>query len=75
VAPQPLDELRAPDHDPGLRTAEELVAREADEVRACLEALANRGLVLDLRQRARTEVVDQRQLVALRDFGQVRDRR
>ena len=44
VAPQPLDELCVPDHDPGLRPAEELVAREADEIRAGLEALTNRGL-------------------------------
>ena len=42
VAPQPLDELRAADDDPGLWAAEELVAREADEVRARLEALPHR---------------------------------
>src|SRR5207253_635923 len=32
VAPQPLDELRAARDDSGLRPAEELVSREADEI-------------------------------------------
>src|SRR5207342_2052627 len=40
VAAQPLDELCAPDDDPGLRPSEELVAGEADEIRAGIEALA-----------------------------------
>ena len=45
MAAQPLDELRAADDDPGLRAAEELVAREADEVGAGLEALPHRRLL------------------------------
>src|SRR5213075_63501 len=42
VPPQPLDELGAAEHDPGLRAAEQLVAREADEVGAGRERLARR---------------------------------
>ena len=45
MSPQPLDELGATDDDPGLRAAEELVAREADEVGAGLEALAHGRLL------------------------------
>ena len=45
VTAQTLDEVGPADDDPGLRPAEELVAREADEIRAGLEALANRRLL------------------------------
>jgi hypothetical protein len=57
-----LDEVGAADHDPGLRAAEQLVAREADEVGAGGERVARRSA----RRRsgassARAEVVDERQ--------------
>jgi len=34
MAPQLLHQLAAPDHEPGLHAAEQLVAAEADEIRA-----------------------------------------
>src|SRR5262249_27610740 len=74
MAPQTLDELRGPDDDPRLWPAEELVAREADELGAGLEALPDRRLVLDPEQRSRSEIVDERQRVPLRDLRQLRDR-
>ena len=61
MAPQPLDEVRAADDDARLRPAEQLVAREADEVGAGGEARGGRRLALELDERARAEVVDERQ--------------
>ena len=64
VAPQALDEVGAADDDPGLRAAEQLVAGEADEVRA-----GRRARRAPTARRARSvsdagaEVVDERQLV------------
>ena len=80
MAPQPLDELGISDHDPRLRPAEELVPGEADEVGTGLEALANRRLLAQQStvrrgQRAGAEVVDQRQVVPLRDLRQLGDGR
>ena len=46
VAAQPLDELRVAEDDPGLRPAEELVAREADEVGPGRERLPRSRLFL-----------------------------
>src|SRR5437763_348317 len=71
MAPEPLDELAAADDDPRLRAAEQLVAREADEVGAGGEALTCRRLVLEVGERARAEVVDERQPRALRDPRQL----
>ena len=51
----------APDDDPGLRAAEELVAREADEVGSRGEARGGGRLVAEVEQRAGAEVVDERQ--------------
>ena len=42
---QPLDRVAPPDDQPGLRAAEQLVAGEADDVRARRDAVARRGLV------------------------------
>ena len=61
MAPKTLDELAAADDDPSLRPAEQLVAREADQVGARRQRVARRGLVLELDQHARAEVVDHRQ--------------
>ena len=61
VAPQPLDQLGAAHDDPRLRPAEQLVAREADEVGAGGEARGWRRLTLELDERAGAEVVDERQ--------------
>ena len=47
MAPQPLDEIGAADDDARLRAAEELVAREADEVGARAQALRRGRLVAD----------------------------
>ena len=50
MSAQPLDEFRPTDDDPGLRPAEELVAREADEIGACAQALGRCRLVADARR-------------------------
>ena len=71
VAAQPLDELGAADDDPGLRPAEQLVAGEADEVGAGGEARPRRRLVADVDERARAEVVDEREAVPARDAGEL----
>ena len=63
MPPQPLDQVGAPDHDPGLRPAEQLVAAEADEVGAGGERVARRRLVGDLDERTGAEVVEQRHAV------------
>ena len=68
MPPQPLDELRAADDDPRLRAAEQLVAREADEVGARREARGGGRLVAELVERARAEVVDEREPGSLRDL-------
>src|SRR6185437_8371271 len=47
MAAQALDEVRATEHDPRLGPAEELVAREADQVGARRERLARRWFRLD----------------------------
>src|SRR2546421_565517 len=65
---QLLDELRAAENDPRLRPAEELVAGEADEIRAAGERLLRRRLGLYRRERARAEVVDEWQPLAPRDL-------
>ena len=61
VPPQPLDQVGAPDDDPGLRAAEELVAGEADEIGTRGEAAARGGLVTERHERPGAEVVDERQ--------------
>jgi hypothetical protein len=66
MAAQPLDELGAADDDPGLRAAEQLVAREADEVGAGRERSRADGSSLERREHARAEVVDERQPCAAR---------
>ena len=63
MAAQALDEVGAADDDPRLRPAEQLVAREADEVGARGERGGGSRLALELDERARAEVVDERQLV------------
>ena len=72
MPPQPLDELGAAGDDPGLRAAEQLVAGEADEVGAGGEAGCGRRLALDLDERARAEIVDERQPVPPRDRARAR---
>jgi hypothetical protein len=65
VAPHALDEVGPPDHDPGLRAAEQLVARERHYVRPFLEARAGGRLVAELDEGAGAEVVDEREAVPL----------
>src|SRR5207253_6367477 len=71
MAAQALDELAATYDDPGLRTAQQLVAGEAHEICACSKRLASRWLVADVDERAGTEVVDQRQSMAQRHRGEL----
>ena len=61
VAAQPLDEVGPADDDPRLRAAEQLVAAEADEVGARRERLLRGRLVAEVEERARAEIVDERQ--------------
>ena len=58
---EPLDQLGAAREDACLRAAEELVAREADDVGAGGEARSCGRLVAYRRERTRAEVVDERQ--------------
>ena len=53
MAREQRDEVGAADDDPGLRSAEQLVAREGDERRAGVEALAHARLVAEPRGRRR----------------------
>src|SRR4051794_9816237 len=66
---QRLDEFGATEHDPGLRAAEQLVPREADEVGAGDERLACRRLGFDRRDCTRSEVVDEWEPVTPRHGG------
>ena len=61
MAAQLLDQVCASDDDAGLRAAEQLVAAEADEVGAVGERAARGRFVGEVEQRARAEVVEQRQ--------------
>ena len=61
VTPQRSTRSARPDDDPGLGAAEELVAGEADEVGPGGQALPRGGLVLEVHEDARAEVVDERQ--------------
>ena len=71
MAAKALDQVGAAGHDPRLRPAEQLVAREADEVGAGGEARGGRRLARQLDERARAEVVDERQVVPARDGGEL----
>ena len=71
MAPQLLDEVGASDDDAGLRPAEQLVAREADEVGAGGERFLRRRLAGKLDERARAQVVDERQPMPARDRGEL----
>ncbi len=75
MAAQPADELGAAADDPRLRPAEELVAGERDEVGACGEGVPGKRLVGEREQASGAEVVDERELVAARDGGQLAGRR
>ena len=70
---QALDEVGATHDDPCLRSAEQLVAGERDEVGAGREALPGERLVGKLDQDAGAQVVDERQPVSARDRRQLRD--
>ena len=63
------------DDDPGLRAAEELVTRERDEVRAGAEALGRRRLVADRGERARAEIVHEREAGSLGNRGELGESR
>ena len=63
MAAQTLDEVGPAGDDPRLRPAEQLVAREADEVGAGRERRRDGRLALEVGQRAGAEVVDEREAV------------
>ena len=71
VPAEPLDQLGAAREDPRLRAAEQLVAREAHDVGAGGEARRGRRLVADRRERARAEIVDERQPGPCRNRGEL----
>src|SRR5581483_7846526 len=75
VAAEARDEAGAAAEDPGLRPAEELVAREGDETRAGGETLRDERLVAERHEAARAEVVDEREAVPRRDRGELAQRR
>ncbi len=67
---------RGSDDQPGLRAAQQLVAAESDDVGACGQRLARRGLVrqpviLEVHQRAAAKVGDQGQVVLVGEPGQL----
>src|SRR5918995_4094973 len=68
---QLLDQVGAPGDDPGLRSAKQLVAGEADEIGAGRERGCGRRLAFDVDERAGAEVVEERQPVPLRDRRQL----
>src|SRR6266849_6502034 len=70
-----LDEIGASDHDPRLRTSEQLVPGETNKVCAPCQARTCGRLVTDVDQRARAEIVDERQVVTVRDVRQFAPRR
>ena len=71
MAAEAPDEVGAAEDDPGLRPAEELVARERDEVGAGGEAVRDERLVVERDEAARAEVVEERQPVPARDRGEL----
>ena len=71
VSAQPLDEVHPADDNACLRAAEELVARETDEIGACAKALRRCRLVADAAERAGAEIVDEWQLVTARDVSEL----
>ena len=71
------DQVLAPDDQPGLRAAEQLVAAEGDDVGAVRERFARRRLVrqavvLEIDQHAAAEIDDERQLVLVRELRELR---
>src|SRR5438128_8692129 len=60
-------------HDPGLRPAQELVARKRDHV-GVLERLRDRGLVADLLTRSAAEVVEEQEVMAPSHFAELVER-
>src|SRR5215212_6145623 len=73
MPPELLDKVGAADDDSRLRTAEQLVAGERDEISARSQALARRRLVRQLYEDAGAEVVEQRQAVSPCDGRELRD--
>src|SRR5262245_60437651 len=71
MTPQLLDEVGTADHAAGLRTAEELVTREADEVGTGAQALRGRRLVSHATERARAEVVHYGEVVLACELGKL----
>src|SRR5829696_2657499 len=65
MMPQALDQVGAADHDPRLRSAEQLVSRETNEMCTSVEARARARLVLELVEEARAKVVDQHEAAPL----------
>src|SRR5207302_5247324 len=75
MATQLLYEVGAPDDDPGLRPAEQLVAGEADEIRAGSEACARSRLVAEVHECTGAQIVQERQVVTMGNVCQLAQRR
>ena len=75
MPPEPLHELRPADDDSRLRTPEQLVAREADEVGSGGERLPCGRLARQLDEHARAEIVHERKPVRVRDARELADAR
>ena len=75
MAAHALDQVGAADGEARLRSAEKLVARERDDVRARLDAGAGGRLVERLDERAGAEVVHEREPVPVGEPREIADAR
>ena len=75
MAAKAFDQVGAAGDDSGLWPSEQLVAREADEVRPCGQCDSGSGLTLHVDERARAEIVHERQLVAARHSSELLESR
>ena len=80
MAAQRRERLGAPDQEPGLRAAEQLVAAEGDEVGAGGDALLHRGFVraadaAQVEQRAAAEILDEQQAARAGERAELGERR
>ena len=75
VAGELLDEVGAPDDEPGLRAAQQFVAAEGDEIGSLVQRLRYRRLVrqppaLEIDERAAAQILDERDRMVARQRGE-----
>ena len=70
-----LDQVRAANGDPCLRTSEEFVARECDEMRTCFDALLHGWLISQTGECSGAEIVHENELGALGEADKLSRRR